>query len=199
MSDKKSANKMKQLPRNFKEKSVESRSSFPVKFKIDCVEEYLKRLARNNKLSKAEFARTLSYKGDSVPVETFKKWVPQLDIFRKVENQDRQKLKCGEFDEIEVRLVEYLKFRKERFSKDKCGMTYELMRDKAFDIADVLKTEGQLSIQDREKFKASNGWIHNVLTRHNLIDVIAHGEKGDIDEADAALKMSAFKDERKIS
>jgi hypothetical protein len=49
---------------------------------------------------------------------------------------------------------------------------------------------------DLGSFTAGNHWIHNVLDRNNLIDIVAHGEKGDIDIIDAENKMTEFRTQR---
>ena len=54
----------------------------------------------------------------------------------------------------------------------------------------------KLQNEDLGSFTAGNHWIHNVLDRNNLIDIVAHGEKGDIDITDAEIKMSEFRTQR---
>jgi hypothetical protein len=54
----------------------------------------------------------------------------------------------------------------------------------------------KLQNEDLGSFTAGNHWIHNVLDRNNLIDIVTNGEKGDIDIIDAENKMSEFRTQR---
>lgn len=58
------------------------------------------------------------------------------------------------------------------------------------------KLKLKLQNKDLESFTAGNHWIHNVLVRNNMINIIAHGENGDIDILEAENKMAEFRTER---
>ena len=68
---------------------------------------------------------------------------------------------------------------------DKCGLSFSILQSKAMKFASNLDAH--------ESFKASPGWISDVLTRHNLTQLNMQGEAGDIYPEERANVMAEFK------
>ena len=100
----------------------------------------------------------------------------------------RKKRRKGEFVELEEYLVKYVKFRQERFKFDRCGMSWQHLLLKSQEKAVEL-----LGSDRAATFKASPGWLNNVLKkRNNILHVKLHGEGDEISEEKAAALMNSF-------
>jgi hypothetical protein len=149
-------------------------------------------LQRNNKpkLGQAEFLRS-SLSGGAIQdtqgnrVIFGKKW----RLYCKGELRSSsvlKRFKTSHFEDVEEKVVDYLELRARLYRQDKCGLSSDIIREKAMAIAANLGyAEGA--------FKASQGWISNVLRRHNKIGSNLHGEAGDMKESERIEIMSAWK------
>ncbi len=149
-------------------------------------------LQRNNKpkLGQAEFLRS-SLSGGAIQdtqgnrVIFGKKW----RLYCKGELRSSsvlKRFKTSHFEDVEEKVVDYLELRARLYRQDKCGLSSDIIREKAMAIAANLGyAEGD--------FKASQGWISNVLRRHNKIGSNLHGEAGDMKESERIEIMSAWK------
>jgi hypothetical protein len=83
-------------------------------------------------------------------------------------DSDRKRDRVGSYLPAEEKLSKYIKLRSQLFVRDKCGLSYLYLQEKARHFAKQLGFD--------ETFKASNGWISNVLRRGNKKSVALHGE-----------------------
>eukprot|EP00968_Pinguiococcus_pyrenoidosus_P014369 scaffold1307_cov200-Pinguiococcus_pyrenoidosus.AAC.58 len=116
-----------------------------------------------------------------------------VTLFRKLKLYDSGKLKPGDqrkkarkpdFPLIEEKVIRYAQLRKKLYAKDKCGLSWQLLKAKAVSFADALGVES---------FKASNGWLNRVLKRAGLISIALHGEAMGMSEEDRLEKINAWK------
>jgi hypothetical protein len=91
------------------------------------------------------------------------------------------------FQDVEQKVIQYLELPPVRlYLRDKCGVSSALIHEKALVIVVNLGyAEGE--------FKASQGWISNLLHQHNKIGSNLHGEAGDMDESGRMETMLAWK------
>jgi hypothetical protein len=82
----------------------------------------------------------------------------------------KQRDKKGTYDEVADKLVRYLDLRMEKFKQDHLGISWSMLRNKA------IKFAGDLGL-DEGQFKASPGWISNVLKRANKVGFNCHGAR----------------------
>jgi Tc5 transposase DNA-binding domain/DDE superfamily endonuclease len=97
----------------------------------------------------------------------------QLKQYRlgNLQPSDSKKGRVASFPDVESKLVAYINLRATYYKRDKCGLSWDLLRVKAAKFAN------DLGIED---FKASNGWLNNTLKRHGKIGIRLHGEADDI-------------------
>jgi hypothetical protein len=81
---------------------------------------------------------------------------------------DKKRERAPVYQEVEEKLMEYIERRSRLYIRDKCGVSYIHLQEKARQYA------SRLGISD--SFKASNGWLHKVLKRGNKKSVALHGE-----------------------
>ena len=101
----------------------------------------------------------------------------------KVEAVDFQRKREGKFPEVEGKIIDYLKLRAKSFAKDKLGVSFLFLKEKAMMFAQQLGVEG---------FSASTGWLTNTLKRAGLVGVKLHGEGMDIPHSHLSLKLISW-------
>ena len=100
------------------------------------------------------------------------------------------RIRNRKFEDVENRLVRYFHFRRERVHFDKCGLSWNLLIEKAKQFAAQAKIEDP---ENNDKFVGSSGWLSGVLQRHNLGSLNLHGEGGEVTAEEAEEKMKEFR------
>ena len=110
-----------------------------------------------------------------VKPNTAQLWIKQ-DLSKDSENNVEifRKRKISH-EEVESRLVKYIKFRQQRVVFDKCGLSWNLLLRKAHDFHE------QISGENDVPFIGLTGWLSSVLKRNNLKSLKKlHGEGGEV-------------------
>lgn len=107
---------------------------------------------------------------NGIVYNTFRDWVcgknkkqRKLDPTDAPLNVARKRQRNSAFHEVEVELIKYINVHKEMHDNSTAGLSWVILHDLALQIAKKHLQEPELS-----KFRASNGFISNVLKRHNL-------------------------------
>jgi hypothetical protein len=112
----------------------------------------------------------------------------------KLKNVKASRVRARKFEDVAEYLVEYYiaslqqdermcAFRQQR---NKCGaaVSWGILQEKAIAFA---KSKGYPTDEnDPDAFKASPGWISNVLKRGNLVPIARHGKAADLTDSEAA-------------
>ena len=112
-----------------------------------------------------------------------------LDKFKKGElksDDGRKRSKKGQFEEVEKKLVEYIKLRAKLYKKDGCGTSFLFLCSKA---AKYAKDCGY----DEDEFKASVGWVQKVMRRHGITGLNLHGEACDMNPEERMKIMEEWR------
>ena len=128
-----------------------------------------------------------------LPPTTFNRWVKakKEGILTEANVNGRKKQRMGEFTEVEDYIVKYVALRQERFKIDKCGLSWLHLKHKCDEMVPKLLGEARAA-----EFKASAGWLNNVLKkRHNILYQRLHGEGNEMSEEEAGEKMKKFMEE----
>jgi hypothetical protein len=108
---------------------------------------------------------------------------------RPVPNEDaRFRVRKSPYEPVENLLVNYIQLRKKLLSRDKIGLSVETLQQKAIEFAAKI-----LSPEASKGFRASRGFIWNLLNRHELVGVSLHGEKNEVSEEEAEDLMRPFR------
>ena len=133
---------------------------------------------------------------NNIPVSTFKDWKKSAEIIHEERSKkagggtDVKRLRTPEYYDIERELVNYLDKRVRLMCRDKVGLSWSYLQHRAEGIADRL-----LPADKREDFKASPGWLYDVLKRNRFVGVNLHGEANDCDPEKAEELMRVFRGE----
>ena len=92
------------------------------------------------------------------------------------------------FVQVEERLIHYINLRTEKYKRDKCGLSWMLLKEK------TMKWGNELGL---EAFQASNGWITNTLRRYGITRVTLHDEANDLTDEDVEKVMTPWRKELK--
>lgn len=129
------------------------------------------------------------FSGTSSEIVTFSK---KLKAFKngelKVEAVDFKRKAEGRFKEIEDKVVAYMKLRAKAYVKDKCGLSWNLLKEKATGYA------AKLGIPEND-FKASDGWLEGVLKRSSMTGTKLHGEAMEMDAEQRIVALNKWKEE----
>jgi hypothetical protein len=90
------------------------------------------------------------------------------------------------FPEVEKRLANYIQLRASKFTQDKLGLSWLVMKAKALEYATQVNVT---------TFEASNGWLGKFLVRNNLKGITLHGEAGDMDPEERERIMKKWQKE----
>lgn len=133
--------------------------------------------------SAAEFCRI-----NNLIERTFSDWVIAFERnqLKEVINGDNVfRVKTCRFATIEQRLVDYIKRRAALYQRDKCGLSWLILKNKALQVAQEVMPD--------VSFNASAGWLQKVLIRNGFVGVTLHGEANEIDDLQAAVDMREFR------
>ena len=158
----------------------------PQSFWFSLCAKYVAALKSQPKLSHAAFLRSKD-SGDEINDAAgnravFGKKLKQYQAGKLNSSTKLKRQKGGQFEDVEKKLVDYINLRKKLYRRDKCGMSWVLMEEKAKLFAK------QCGYADGS-FNASAGWIQNTLNRHGIIGIKLHGEANDLDDAEREKVM----------
>ncbi len=133
-------------------KGTKNSIKLSIKDKISLVEQCIEKV--NNNAGSEDDNQTSSWK-NKVNLTTFatqrnilprvlKKWISQykmgqLKLVMNSENRIRIK-KCS-FQMVEDKLIQYVNLRLSRFHKDKCGLSWNILREEGKNIAEKILTQ----------------------------------------------------------
>lgn len=106
--------------------------------------------------------------------QTFSRYLRQYDNKKLLPSQSK-KNRNRAYQDIEMKLIDYIDLRGKNYKMDKCGLSWVTLRNKSLQFADLLG-------YDEEEFKASDGWISNTLKRNGKVGITCHGEANDMTE-----------------
>ena len=157
------------------------------KLKQFTIEERLKHLKDAAKMPGSDAAYC---KIHNIPKSTFGSWKSDYKENKLISipgDNHRFRNKSSEFRPVEDELVKYINRRNELYKRDKCGLSWLVLKTKAREIADRIIPLVQFSVSD--------GWISSVLKRNDLIRHSLHGEAAEVDEAVAGPAMAKFRND----
>lgn len=102
------------------------------------------------------------------------------------DSNDQKRNRSGTYLQVDEQLLRYIELRSQLYIRDKCGLTYLYLKDKALQFASHLG--------HNDSFKASNGWLSNVVRRGKKISIALHGEGMDM-----SPEMKAEKSKKLLS
>ena len=114
-----------------------------------------------------------------------------LKNFRKNDLQPKKakRVHCSKHKEVEEKLVHYIDLRAKLFKMDGKGLSWQIMQAKC---AEWAKDENDAKHKD---FKASPGFICNVLNRNDIVGINLHGEGNEMSDDERCELIGTFKDE----
>ena len=98
---------------------------------------------------------------------------------------DSKRLRKSKFPDVEEKLAEYIRLRRQLMQRDKVGLSFSILQAKAKFFATKLG--------HAEPFDASPGWISKVLKRSDLVSVHLQGEAGEYSAEEREEAMAGFK------
>jgi hypothetical protein len=105
---------------------------------------------------------------------TFTKWMKKYNNgdYNNIPNSmTRKRTRESEYAEVEKKLVEYINQR--IISQDKLGLSHRYLQNKALEFCKIVYPADSEEIRE---FRASNGWLSNVLKRNNFDGLTLHDE-----------------------
>jgi hypothetical protein len=126
----------------------------------------------------------------NIAESTFKMWLKQYspEDLNKPSEVQRFKDRKGIYPEVSAGLKEYIELRRRLFLVDGVGLSWDILRSRAFKIAEKVLDADRLS-----SFKASDGFIDKVLKSNGFVGVNLHGEGGEVKEEEAENAMRRFR------
>jgi hypothetical protein len=118
------------------------------------------------------------FQGSDSEVRSFGEWLKKFHAGTlKPSDGSSKRERKPDFPEVEAMLVGYIRSRKKKSEQgeDKVGISWQIMQEKALEYAEVLAELGV--VQGVDQFRASSGWIANVLERNGLSALNEAGEK----------------------
>jgi hypothetical protein len=95
-------------------------------------------------------------------------------------NVKETRVRAGKFEDVSEYLFEYGSLREKLYQQDKCGVSWLVLQEKQA-IA-FAKSKGYHT----DVFKASSGWISNVLKQGDYVSIAHHGKSLKLTDAEAA-------------
>ena len=104
-------------------------------------------------------------------------------------NSSLTRLRKRKCEELEFKLVNYIKLRQKRHQQDNIGLSWLMMKTKLM----LWAKESESQDIKYKQFKASSSFISSVLAAHNLVGVNLHGEAGDMNPEEKAKVLLQFR------
>ena len=128
-----------------------------------------------------------NFSGTSSEIVSFSK---RLKAYKsgdlKVEAVDFVRKSEGKFTEVEEKIITYIKLRSASYHKDKLGLSFDFLKEKASKYAKEIGL-------DEGEFKASSGWLTRCLNRANLTGLKLHGEASEMPPEERKAIMDEWK------
>ncbi|KAI2498429.1 DNA binding protein [Fragilaria crotonensis] len=99
-----------------------------------------------------------------------------------------KRVHCSKYKEVEAKLIHYIDLRSKLFKTDGKGLSWQIMQAKCEEWA---KDENDAKYQH---FKASSGFISNVLARNDIVGINLHGEGNEMSDEERRHLIATFKD-----
>jgi len=158
------------------------RDDLPSSFWFDLCQKYVDGKYK----SESAFLRSKD-SGEKVSMQHQKTFNRALKKFRagELNNNDSKRNRTSIYDDVKNRLIQYIELRSRLYTRDKCGLSWNLLKEKAMAFAEQLG-------HDTQTFRASDNFIASVLRKGNKKLVKLHGEGMDMSEEDQARNRSNF-------
>jgi hypothetical protein len=88
-----------------------------------------------------------------------------------LQNDDAKRIRTSPFDDVKEKLLQYIELRAQLYKRDKCGLSWALLREKALYYAEQLGHD-----------KAGDYFIASVLKKGNKKCIALHGEGMEMSE-----------------
>jgi transposase-like protein len=149
--------------------------TFTIEQRRSLVESYLNLPKKDNgkhSVSQRKYAQQIN-----IDQSTLTKWIKKyMNGDYDVIPNGKQRKRARDFDyhEVEMKLVEYINLKmNERNPTETLDLTHRNLQKKALELASMTYEAGS---DELIEFKASNGWISNVLRRNHLEGIIFESE-----------------------
>ena len=108
--------------------------------------------------------------GSDVSIQDARTFNRALKKFKdgSLNNDDKKREKASPYGDIRAKLIEYIELRERLYKRDKCGLSWALLKQKALVFAEQLGHGGA--------FKAGDSFIQGALNAGNKRGVVLHGE-----------------------
>jgi hypothetical protein len=100
-----------------------------------------------------------------------------------LQNDDAKRIRTSPFDDVKEKLLQYIELRAQLYKRDKCGLSWALLREKALYYAEQL---------GHDDFMAGDYFIASVLQKGNKKCIALHGEGMEMSEEDKVSKRASF-------
>jgi len=100
-----------------------------------------------------------------------------------LQNDDAKRIRTSLFDDVKEKLLQYIELRAQLYKRDKCGLSWALLKEKALYYAEQL---------GHDNFRAGDYFIASVLKKGNKKCIALHGEGMEMSEEDKVSKRASF-------
>jgi hypothetical protein len=98
-------------------------------------------------------------------------------------NDNAKRNRTSQFDDVKDKLLQYIKLRAQLYKRDKCGLSWAVLKEKALYYAEQ---------PGHDYFRAGDYFIASVLKKGNKKCVALHGEGMEMSEEDKVSKRASF-------
>jgi len=95
----------------------------------------------------------------------------------------------GQYLEVKHQLVEYLHLWQQYYKIDKCGLSWQILKEHAATFAEEQKVSQPKKYAG---FNALSGWLSNVLKWNNFVGMSLHGKAAEADEEEYHNAINKF-------
>jgi hypothetical protein len=100
-------------------------------------------------------------------------------------NNGSKRNRPSPYEDVKEKVLEYIEFQARLYKRDKCGLSWALLKHKSLVFAEQLG-------HDVNTFKAGDYFIASILKKGNKKSIELHGEGMDMSEEDQAKKWETF-------